>query len=104
MLREAQKNISSTLFWIALITIEDWFLLDLDGICSYLGISKPKKINGKTATEKLENLFKKTGKKIFQKRQNPDNGKFIDSLDFRKITSQLKPFLKQVDEISSNHT
>ena len=34
--------------------IEDWFLLDLQGILNYLDIKKPKKIIGKNDVEKLE--------------------------------------------------
>jgi len=90
---------------IAYDQIEDWFLLDLAGICKYLGISKTnKKVNGRSGTEKMINLFKKAGNKTYQKRQNLDGGKFIDSMDFKKITSQLTPFLQQLDDICKNHT
>lgn len=48
--------------------IEDWFLKDLDGLCSFLKIKKPKKIKGKDGVEKMKFLFKKSGKpKIYQK-------------------------------------
>lgn len=46
--------------------IEDWFLYDIEGLCRFLKIKKPKKIVGKTAFDKIKILFKKGNKKRLQ--------------------------------------
>ena len=58
--------------------IEDIFLIDIAGICKYLGISNVKKINGQNGLEKIENLFIK-GNRIYQK--GFSCGGLIKSLD-----------------------
>lgn len=75
--------------------IEDWFLLDLDGLCKFLKADRPKNLSGKDGLAKIKTLFKKNGK-IYAKGQ--DTGKFIAFLDIalirRKIKGQLLPLEK----------
>lgn len=66
--------------------IEDWFLLDVEGLCKYLKIDVPKNLKGKNGLEKIKNLFKKANK-IYKKGYYSE--KFIDYLDYNKITSSL---------------
>lgn len=62
--------------------IEDWFLIDIDGLCDYLNIEKPSSFKGKDGNEKMQNLFKKANK-IYIK--GSLCGDFIDKLDFDLI-------------------
>lgn len=39
-------------------SIEDWFLFDLDGIISFLRLSKKTKVSGRNGYDKLKKLFK----------------------------------------------
>lgn len=76
--------------------IEDWFLKDLSGICKFLSISQPKKLDGKTGNEKMKILFR-TGKKpkIYQKGTN--SHKFIPSLNIKLIRDQVKTELESLE-------
>ena len=48
--------------------IEDWFLKDIEGLCKFLGIEIPKKLEGKDGLEKIKHLFRRGKKpKIYQK-------------------------------------
>lgn len=68
--------------------IEDWFLKDISGLCNYLNIEIPKKIDGKTGFEKIKNLFKKGKKpKVYQKGSN--SHKFIPSLNILLIRNAI---------------
>ena len=67
--------------------IEDWFLLDIEGICKFLKITKPKKIKGKDGYEKMKILFKKANK-IYEK--GTYTYKFLDQLNFDKIYNSIK--------------
>ena len=69
--------------------IEDWFLKDLKGLCQYLKIDKPRRVEGKDGLEKIKTLFKK-GKnpKIYQK--GSYSHKFIPSLNFLTIRASVK--------------
>ncbi len=78
--------------------IEDWFLKDMEGLCSFLKIRLPKKLNGKNAYEKIKILFKK-GNKIYQKGSNVQ--KFVEHLDIDKIYKSLgRTFYKLKEEIN----
>lgn len=46
--------------------LEDWLLIDKEGICSYLKIKVPKDLKGRTGYEKIKKLFK-TADKVYQK-------------------------------------
>lgn len=43
-------------------SIEDFFLKDLDGLCSYLNIKVPRSLSGEKGLDKIENLFKKVNR------------------------------------------
>lgn len=74
---------------VAISMIEDWFIKDIDGLCKYLKIKKPKKINGKNGYEKMKFLFKIGNKpKVYQKGTNTH--KFIPNLDLNKIRVLIK--------------
>lgn len=77
--------------------IEDWFLKDLDGLCKYLGIEIPNKIDGKTGYEKIKTLFKKGKKpKVYQKGSN--SHKFIPSLNIMTIRNNIKEDLTLLEK------
>lgn len=61
--------------------IEDWFIKDLDGICDFLKIKKPKKVS-QEGLKVLKGLFK-TSNKIYQKGYYTH--KFLEKLDLSKI-------------------
>lgn len=64
--------------------IEDWLILDLDGICSALKIKKPGKLDGKSGLEKIQKLFK-IASRVYQKGYNTKE--FISKLNIEKIAS-----------------
>lgn len=74
--------------------IEDWFLIDLDGLCTFLKIKKPSRIKGRSGNEKMISLFKRSGK-IYQK--GTYCYKFIEYLDIQKIYKIVETELKQLD-------
>ncbi len=71
--------------------IEDWFLLDISGLCKYLKIKEPSRLVGNSGYTKIKDLFKK-GNKVYQK--GSDCHKFVSSLNIelirKKISNQLK--------------
>ena len=86
------KNGASKVFHIkATKTIEDFFTYDIDGICNFLKIPKPKNLKG-TGLEKVEKMFLKANR-IYQKGYKCSG--FIASLDmniiFPKICENIKP-------------
>lgn len=76
--------------------IEDWFLLDKEGICKFLKVRLPKNLSGKNGIEKINKLFK-SGNKIYQKGFYVY--KFLDFLDFELIFSKLEPEFKPLVDI-----
>jgi hypothetical protein len=74
--------------------IEDWFLKDTSGICRYLKIKEPKKIDAKTGYEKMKILFKK-GNKIYQKGSN--SHRFIKELNISSIREKVKNELQELE-------
>ena len=74
-------------FIVAKDMIEDWFLFDVNGLCTFLKIKVPKKIKGKNGYEKMNFLFKKANK-IYEK--GTYTYKFIASLDIDKIYTSIK--------------
>jgi hypothetical protein len=76
--------------------IEDWFLKDLKGLCQYLKIEEPRRVEGKDGLEKIKILFKK-GKapKIYQK--GSYSHKFIPSLNFLTIRASVKLELSTIE-------
>jgi len=81
---------------VAIEQIEDWFLLDLNGICTYLNIKAGKLIG--TGEDKLKQLFKKAHK-VYVKGENIDNGKFIKDLNKDLLTKNMQPQLKKIHGI-----
>lgn len=71
-------------------TIEDWLILDFDGICNALKIKKPGKLEGKSGLEKIEKLFKKANR-IYQK--GYDTKEFVSKLDMEKIIAGVSKSL-----------
>jgi len=74
-------------------SIEDWFLLDIDGLCNFLKIKRPKKVKGKNGYYKIKELFR-TANKIYQKGFNASN--FVDNLDYDKLLDSLKTKLSEL--------
>ena len=66
--------------------IEDWFIKDLDGICDFLKVKKPKKVSHE-GFKVLKELFKLSNK-IYQK--GSYTHKFLEKLDLEKIIVTLK--------------
>lgn len=74
--------------------IEDWFLTDIEGICSFLNISVPNKVQGTHAAEKMDFLFKRANKRYVK---GTKSNEFVTYLDIGKIVEQkngpLKPLI-----------
>lgn len=80
----------------AKVSIEDWFLIDINGLCKYLKINKvPKTLKGKTGLDKIKVLFKMKNK-IYQKGHYVHA--FMDFLDFELICKQLGNESKRIIE------
>jgi len=62
--------------------IEDWFLIDKEGICRFLRLDENTRLKGMNGVEKMENLFKKANK-VYVKGKSV-NG-LIQTLDIEKI-------------------
>lgn len=75
--------------------IEDWFLIDLSGLCNFLKIKSQKSVKGKDGFDKIKKLFKK-GNKIYQKGNN--SHKFVQTLNISLIRTSLKNKLKKLEE------
>ncbi len=81
-------------------SIEDWLLYDLDGICSWLRIQVPGKVNGKNGYEKLNNLFKKKNK-LYIKGKSVAG--LLERLDISKIMDAVNDELEPlIDVLISN--
>lgn len=75
--------------------IEDWFLLDTNGICKYLSIKLPIKMAVGNGYNKLKQLFRK-GNKVYQKGSYCH--KFMPFLDISFIRSKLKSELESLEK------
>lgn len=71
--------------------IEDYFLIDLDGICDFLKIKKVKRVSGKNGVEKMKKLFKE-GNRIYQK--GFSCGKLVKSLNIKMILNEIEDVIK----------
>lgn len=69
--------------------IEDWFLKDAEGLCKFLNVEIPQRIEGRDGLEKIKYLFKK-GKtpKIYQKGSYCH--KFMLNISMSKIRNSQK--------------
>lgn len=77
-------------------SIEDWFLLDSEGVISYLGLPANTKFPKGNGQEVLKELFKKA-RKVYVKGRN--TGTFINSLDVGKIMKTCCSALKVLCDI-----
>lgn len=96
-IKKQLKNIGITGFneIKAVRMIEDWFLMDLVGLCNFLKIKSQKTVKGKDGFEKIKNLFKK-GNKVYQKGNN--SHKFIQNINVSSIRDTIKKRLKKLEE------
>lgn len=76
--------------------IEDWFLKDLHGLCSFLKIKPPQSLKGKDGFNKMKLLFK-SGNKIYQK--GSYSHKFLESMDIAQIRGAVKPELRDLERV-----
>ena len=74
--------------------IEDWFIKDLDGICEFLKVKKPKKVS-QEGLKVLKELFKMSNK-IYQK--GSYTHKFLEKLDLSKIISTLNGVFNDLEK------
>lgn len=79
----------------AVRNIEDWFVLDMKGVCNYLGI-RESAINAKTGLEKMKKVFK-TKNRIYQKGSYTE--KFIPFLDMHLIYQALQTTLEPLKRV-----
>lgn len=73
--------------------IEDWFLKDLNGICKYLKIKAPKKVEGTSGLQKIKKLYD-LGGKIYLKGSEKN---LISNLDFLKIRNSIDNELQDLE-------
>lgn len=78
--------------------IEDWFLIDYQGVCKYLNIST-KYPKGNDANKKMESLFEQAGKVYIK---GNDTGEFIPYLDMNKIYDNLKENFSELENLLFN--
>lgn len=81
---------------IAHQTIEDWFLLDIENIISYLRLPKDTKVSGANGVEKLQKLFKLANKTYIKGKKTSG---LISQLDINKIATELKDTLTPIYKI-----
>ena len=77
-------------------SIEDWFLLDAEGIKSFLRLPKKTKISGVNGYEKLKMLFKQANR-IYYKGMKGTG--MIERLDIEKIVRNIQNELAPLYEI-----
>ncbi len=68
-------------------SIEDWFLIDEQGIRDFLHIPKKTKISGSSGYRKLQNLFRLSNK-VYYKGMRSDG--LIEHLDIEMIATKVK--------------
>ena len=66
--------------------IEDFFLLDIEGIRRYLRLARNQIPKSKKSLDLLEQMFKNAGKQYFKGEKVTD---FVNSLDISKIASNI---------------
>lgn len=67
--------------------IEDWFLYDVDGIISFLRLSKRTKVSGKDGYDKLKRLYKQANKVYFK---GMKSNSMVSRLDIDKIADEIR--------------
>lgn len=82
---------------VAKRTIEDWIMLDEQGVLKYLRLNKKIKINGSNGLEKIKYLFK-CANRVYQKGSTVDG--LVSSLDMNlicaKICSEISELCKEL--------
>ena len=85
-------------------SIEDWFLIDLTGICRHLKLNITTTCRGKNGVEKMENIFKKANM-IYIK--GGRTSCFLEALDIKKIMKEIcreiKPLCKELGAKCDDH-
>lgn len=69
----------------ACVDIEDVMLVDLGGICKYLGISIPAELKGRKGKAKMKALYRSCGRTYHEGEKAAD---MIEGLDFQKIMDE----------------
>lgn len=77
-------------------SIEDWFLRDMNSLCSFLKLNNNIKVKGATGYKKISWLFNQ-GNKIYQKGYNVNN--FVETLDYPTLVKLLE---KDISALVSN--
>ena len=96
--KELKKNgVNEVKFVKASHSIEDWFLIDTDGVLSFLGLPASKnKVNyASTGLVEIERLFKKANRMYIKGRKCEG---FIESLNMKKILSFIFDDIKAIYE------
>lgn len=65
--------------------IEDVMLVDLEGICKYLGIPVPTELKGRKGKAKMKALYRSCGNTYHEGEKSAD---MVESLDFYKIIDE----------------
>lgn len=65
--------------------IEDVMLVDLEGICKYLGIPVPTELKGRKGKAKMKALYRSCGNTYHEGEKSAD---MVESLDFHKIIDE----------------
>ena len=65
--------------------IEDVMLVDLEGICEYLGIPVPRELKGRKGKAKMKALYRSCGNTYHEGEKSAD---MVESLDFQKIIAE----------------
>ncbi len=84
----------------AVHTIEDWFLIDIESILSFLKLKPTTNINGKNGLDKMKTIYKKANKTYIKGGNTKD---FIEKLNINKIiqNEEVKEKLKPLfDELN----
>lgn len=74
-------------------SIEDWLLVDIEGLCKYLRLTPiPKRLKGSNGFEKLQSLFKRKDKFYTKGYDSKNIVKHINiDLIIKKYVNELKP-------------
>ena len=89
--KEFCKNGAQVIHVEAKRSIEDWFLVDSDGIIAFLRLPKKTKISGSSGYDKLSKLYRQANKMYIKGMKS--NG-MVNRLDIPKIVSSVKDQLK----------
>ena len=100
LLRNELKKASEIVDLAASAEIEDVMLCDLNGVCQYLGISVPSRLNGRKGKAKMKALFNSCGQ-TFHEGDRAQS--LIDSLNFQTIIDNSPLNLYKLIDSIDNH-